>query len=343
MLEKPNIQDEQIVDCLCHAYGLDIAQIAFLPLGADRNTAVYRAVTDDGSPYFVKLRRDDFNEVTVIVPKLLHDQGVTQVILPIMAQSGALWVFLDEFHLTLYPFVTGKNGYEIPLTDDHWIELGQVLKGVHMAVLPPDLAARIPRERYSAHWRTIVKQFQRQVETMSFDDPVSAALADLLKAQEPTISTLVRRAERLGEVLQKQPPQFVLCHADIHAANLLIEADSTLHIVDWDTLILAPKERDLMFVAGAQFGDERAPEQEEAVFYQGYGQTEVDPVALAYYRYQRIVEDIATYSEEIFLTDPNNQDRAEGVRRVSNNFLPGATIDMAYRTEKSLPPELQGL
>ena len=343
MLEKPDIQDEQIIGCLRDAYGLHISEINFLPLGADRNTAVYRAVADDGSPYFVKLRRDDFNEVSVIIPKLLHDQGVRQVILPILAQSGSLWVLVDGFHLMIYPFVSGRNGYEIPLTDQHWIELGQVLKGLHTAALPPEIAARIPRETYSGQWRTIVKQFQRQVETMSFDDPVSAALADLLKAQEPTISTLVRRAERLGEVLQKQPPQFVLCHADIHAANLLIEADSTLHVVDWDTTILAPKERDLMFVAGAQFGDERTPEQEEEIFYEGYGQTEVNAVALAYYRYERIVEDIATYSEEIFLTDPSNQDRAEGVRRVGNNFLPGATIDMAYRTEKSLPPELQGL
>ena len=343
MLEQPAIQDAAITDCLRDQYELNITKLEFLPLGADRNTAVYRAVGDDGTNYFVKLRSGNFDEITVAIPKLLHDQGIKQVIAPIVTESGALWALLGDFQMALFPFVVGHNGYEIPLTDEHWIELGQVLKGLHTAALPPEIAARIPREPYSGQWRTIVKQFQAQVETTSFDDPVSAALADLLKAQEPTISTLVRRAERLGEVLQKQPPQFVLCHADIHAANLLIEADSTLHVVDWDTVILAPKERDLMFVAGAQFGDERTPEQEEDIFYKGYGQVKTNPVALAYYRYERIVEDIASYSEEIFLTDPNNQDRAVGVRRVSNNFLPGATIDMAYRTEKSLPPKLQGL
>jgi spectinomycin phosphotransferase len=343
MLEKPDISDEQIAGALRAAYGLDIAQIIFLPLGADRDTGVYRAVANDATPYFVKLRSGNFDEITVAIPKLLHDQGIRQVIAPILTQSGALWTRLENFQLTLFPFVVGQNGYEIPLTDDHWVEVGQVLKGLHTAPLPPDMAAHIPKETFSDHWREVVKQFQRQVAETTFDDPVSAALADLLQAQEATVSTLIRRAERLGEVLQKQPPPFVLCHADIHAANLLIEADGTLHVVDWDTIMLAPKERDLMFVAGGQYGDDRTPEQEETLFYEGYGQTEVNAIALAYYRYERIVEDFAAYSDEIFLTDPGNQDRAVGVRRVNSNFLPGATIDMAYQAEKLLPPELRGL
>ena len=52
MLEKPDIADEQIIACLRDAYGLNIRQIEFLPLGADRNTAVYRAVAEDGSGVF---------------------------------------------------------------------------------------------------------------------------------------------------------------------------------------------------------------------------------------------------------------------------------------------------
>ncbi|MEO8610976.1 MAG: phosphotransferase [Chloroflexota bacterium] len=343
MLEKPDIPDAKIIDALCEVYKLNIAEITFLPLGADRNTAVYRADAADGTPYFVKLRSGDFDEITVAIPKLLHDQSIKQVIAPVVTQSGALWTPLDNFQLTLFPFVVGRNAYEISLTDDHWIELGQVLKGLHTTALLPEIAARIPRETYSGQWRGIVKQFQAQVEETTFDDPISAALAALLKTQKPTIGRLVQRAQRLGEALQNDPPPFVPCHADIHAANLLIEDDGRLHVVDWDTIILAPKERDLMFVAGGQYGDERTPEQEETLFYEGYGQSEINAVALAYYRYERIVQDIAAYCEEIFLTDAASPDRAVGLRYVSSNFLPGATIDMAYRTELHLPKALQGL
>jgi spectinomycin phosphotransferase len=56
MLEKPDLQDDRIITCLNDEFGLHVAQLAFLPLGADRNTAVYRGLAEDGTPYFVKLR-----------------------------------------------------------------------------------------------------------------------------------------------------------------------------------------------------------------------------------------------------------------------------------------------
>ena len=40
MLEKPALTDECLRDCLVNAYGLTVAEITFLPLGADVNTAV---------------------------------------------------------------------------------------------------------------------------------------------------------------------------------------------------------------------------------------------------------------------------------------------------------------
>jgi len=103
MLEKPDLQDEKIIACLRDEYGLNVVQAAFLPLGADRNTAVYRVVTDNATPYFVKLRRGVFDETTVVVPKLLHDQGIMQIIAPLSTRSRQLWTRLGSFNLTLYP------------------------------------------------------------------------------------------------------------------------------------------------------------------------------------------------------------------------------------------------
>lgn len=54
MLESPDLQDKDIVDCLENEYELAITSIDFLPLGADLNTAVYRVSTADDS-YFLKL------------------------------------------------------------------------------------------------------------------------------------------------------------------------------------------------------------------------------------------------------------------------------------------------
>src|SRR5688500_14494438 len=105
MLEKPDIPDESIIACLRAEYGLPILRIAFLPIGGDLSTAVYRAVAQEETPYFCKLKRDVFDPVSVALPHFLGEQGISQIIPPLVTRSGELWAALDEFHLILYPFV----------------------------------------------------------------------------------------------------------------------------------------------------------------------------------------------------------------------------------------------
>jgi spectinomycin phosphotransferase len=47
--------------------------------------------------------------------------------------------------------------------------------------------------------------------------------------------------------------------------------DGFVYNVDWDHPNLAPKERDLMFIGGAQGFIGHAPQEEETLFYLGYG------------------------------------------------------------------------
>ena len=113
MLEKPDLLDDKIIACLQADYGLRVATIAFLPLGADLNTAVYRVTGDDGTSYFLKLRSGLFDETSVALPKFLSDQGIAQVIAPLATSTGQLWANLDAFKVILYPFIEGRNGYDV--------------------------------------------------------------------------------------------------------------------------------------------------------------------------------------------------------------------------------------
>src|SRR4051812_23338225 len=97
MLEKPDLPDQLLIDGLQRDYGLKIAQVDFLPLGNDLNTAVYRVLADDARPYFLKLRSCAFDEITVAIPRLLSDQGMAQVIAPITTITGQLWARLNKF------------------------------------------------------------------------------------------------------------------------------------------------------------------------------------------------------------------------------------------------------
>lgn len=341
MLEKPAIDDSRLMACIHSEYGLPITKLTFLPLGADINAAVYRAEDCDGASYFVKLRREVFDAIGVEVPKFLHDQGIAEIICPIESLLGALSAKLDLFNVVIYPFIDGKNGWEVALTETQWHSFGRAIHQIHNTALPAALAKRIPHENYSPHFRKRLRQFQANIESTTFAEPSAATLAELLTEKKSIVNHIIRRAEDLAAILQTQTREHVLCHTDIHMGNLLLGDNRKLYIVDWDQPILAPKEQDLMFIAGGVGGMQNTPEQEEAWFYAGYGQSAVNPIALAYYRYERIVQDFVEFCEQLLCSNEGGEDRLNSLHQFTSQFLPANVIDMAYRTEKMLPRKFQ--
>ena len=116
---------------------------------------------------------------------------------------------------------------------------------------------------------------------------------------------------------------------------MLITEKNNLYIVDWDAPLLAPKERDLMFIGGG-IDTIWKSERDEALFYEGYGKTEINIAALAYYRYERIIEDLVAYCEQLILTNEGGSDREQAYKRFTINFKPGRTIEIADKTVKLL-------
>lgn len=339
MLEKPDIPDQHIIARLKEAYGLETRQLAFLPLGADVNTAVYRVVAHDGTAYFLKLRKNTFDEINVAVPQFLADNGLREIIAPVKARSGKAWANFDPYAMILYPYIAGSNGYQTALTDRQWIAFGAALRTVHAAQLPAELASRIPRENYSAFWRDRVTAYLEQVESTTYTDPVAVKVAALMRDQRDVIQHLIRRAEQLARDLETRNLAFVLCHSDIHAGNLLIASDPTaqdsgLYIVDWDAPIFAPKERDLMFIGWSKvWGGAR----EAALFYEAYTHShqpaDFDQPALAYYRYERIIEDIAAFCDQLLASSAGGEDREQSLEYLTSNFLPGGEIELARHVD----------
>jgi spectinomycin phosphotransferase len=335
MLEKPDLKDEQLITCLQDEYDLSVAQVTFLPIGADFSTAVYRVVAEDGTPYFCKLRSGAFDDTSVVLPKYLSDHGIVQIIPPLATKTGQLWGNLGAFKTILYPFVEGHNGYEVDLDEHHWRDLGTALKKIHTVQVPPALLSRIRHETYGPRARETVKTFLARIERDVLDDPIALELAAFLRSKRTEVLDLVHRAEQLAQALQAHPPEWVVCHSDLHAGNILIETNGALYVVDWDEPILAPKERDLMYIGGSLLASGLAPQEEETLFYRTYGPTQIHPVALAYYRYERIIQDIAVYCEQLLLTDKGGEDRAQSLQYLKSNFLPQGTIEIAYQSDRT--------
>ena len=330
MLKKPDLQEDVILSRLQSAYGKFCTELTFLPLGADLGTAVYRVATDE-EVFFLKLRKG-FDELSVMVPLFLKSQGVEEIIPPIETKSKQGWADFGEYKMILYPFVEGKNGFDRDLTDIHKQRLGTALKKIHSTNIPQDIKKLTPQENFSPQGRKRVKSLQALVESKVFDDPIAANLAEFMKSKRGEITRLVQRTEQLASEIRSKPLELVLCHSDFHGGNILISDSGKLYIVDWDNPILAPKERDLMFIGGGIDGIWKT-EREEATFYSGYGKAKIDLPLLAYYRYERIIQDLVAYCEQLLLSNEGGADRKPAFKAFASNFKSGSTIDIARKTD----------
>ena len=339
MLEKPDLEEARIADWLLDQYGLRVIEAEFLPTGY-QNTAAYRVVAADETTYFLKLRRDVFVETSVTLPLFLRDLGLRQIIAAIATKSRQYWGYLDDFNVILYPFVAGQNAFQVALTEYQWFDFGASLKRIHTTRLPPGLDSHIQHETYSREWSEQVKLLLERAQNEKFCEPVAAQLAVFMTTRANEILHLVKKAEQLSLILQMRPPESVLCHSDIHAGNILCNTDGDVYIVDWDNPIMAPKERDLMFIGGGVGGIWNSA-QEESLFYRGYGKMEINTVALAYYRFERILQDLAPYAGQLLLTDVGSKDRMRTLQAIVSFFLPNGVVEMARKAEQNLPQELR--
>ncbi len=317
-----------IEDWLRDFYEIEAAKVERISVGADLDASIYKVQTSDKGSYFVKVVQRRSYDVPMAILELLQGAGVEQLIHPIKTKAGKSAHQVGDLTLIVYPFIQGEDGFSRFLNDEQWIALGKALRQVHEMKVPAALQAKIRRENFSPKWREAIRSFFNQ--DISVDDEIALKLWKFLKDNRALIQQLVDRSEELSLKVREKPLKFALCHSDIHGGNVLIEDKNALYIVDWDDPILAPKERDLMFIGGGVGNVWNRP-HEEKLFYQGYGQTEVDSDLLAYYRNERIVVDIVEYIQELLLKPAGSKGRTQLYHQFMDMFAPNGVVEIALK------------
>ena len=345
MLEKPNLPDEKLITCLRERYGIITNSVEFLPLGYDSYASVYRVDANGGNSYFLKAKQNAVQEQSLVVPYYLKKQGIGQVVAPLQTQTGVLWEKIDDFTLILCPLVEGEIAATVGMSDAKWQEFGTVLKNIHSTRLPNELAAKLPHESFVPKWGKGVKQLERRVENgEAKPDLFQQKLAAFWQQKRDEINHIVNRAETLGQLLQNRESEIVVCHADIHTFNIMLNPAGDLFIIDWDETLLALKERDLMFVVDASVGGISVSPEQEALFLEGYGSAEIDWVALAYYRYEWVVQEFGEFGALVFSRDDvGAETKEEAVHQFIGLFDSGNVIEAAYKAEEKLPTRLKSI
>ena len=239
---------------------------------------------------------------------------------------------VNGFALTLYLFIDGRIGGDVGMSEQQWVELGRTVKQIHMSQLPPDLEKVVPRETYVPPRRSVVTKLEEAIDGDVPADPLQRELRAFWNSRRDEIDRVVNRADALGRRLRDAAPPLVLCHADLHTRNVLLDGEEQFWVIDWDETVLAPKERDLMFFVGGIMRELLQPHHTE-YFFRGYGDAAIDPDALLYYRNAWAVQDIAADGERVFfLPDLSDSSRQDAVRMFELLFEPGNIVSIATAT-----------
>ncbi len=225
------------------------------------------------------------------------------------------------------------------MTNEQWKELGTIFKQIHQVIVPAEGFESLRKETFDpAEYVRWVREFETSLavaETQHAHSVGGSASQRALRfswvAHQSAIHTAVASLEKLAGVSQRRSRPYVICHADLHPANLIRDHAGHVFVIDWDDVMPAPKERDFIFV--------REPQAD--AFWEGYGQTEIDWTALTYYLWERVVQDVIECARDVFFKDDLGEESRADVVQLFDEILAGGSavsaIDAAYAAATHLP------
>ena len=260
MLTPPDgLSEASLVSALATHWRLSAASVAYLPVGfgshhwevADSAGARWFVTADElykksmclGESLeiaFERLRR----ALTAAID--LRNQGCPFVIAPVPADGGQVLVRAgDEFGVALYPFVDGVTYEWGELSSPaHRQALLEMVIAVHTA---PDAArVRAMTDDYSIPHRDELEMLLDPAAHGEVPErgPFTRPLAQLVVGNKQAIESLLARYDELCGQARRRPTRMVLTHGEPHPGNTMLTPDGW-RLIDWDTALFAPPERDL--------------------------------------------------------------------------------------------------
>lgn len=302
----------QIRDWVARDFGLDL-DLTPVHGGYDAAAVVHRGVDADGSRYAVKWSGGGSPAGLVVLDLL--GAGVVRT------AAGALWTVRDGRRLSVVRWVEGTPALD-GLDREHWIAYGRLLADLHRTPVEA-VSPWVPHEVYDPTPQ--VAAFDA-VDRLVTDRREPSRLTECWAEGRDRLHAV--RARALRPVGAERPP--VLCHADPHLGNLVVTGSARVELIDFDDAVLAPPERDLMFVLGGgvlAFAPV-TPEQREW-FFEGYGPHGVDADQLRYFRCVRALEDVAEPAGRVLDPTRGAAERDEALGHVEGALSPTGLVDQA--------------
>ncbi|WP_345430580.1 aminoglycoside phosphotransferase family protein [Actinoallomurus vinaceus] len=213
----------------------------------------------------------------------LRDEGrVDFVVAPLRAAGGETVRRLGpRYALSVFPFVDGVPGdFDQPRTAHERGAVLELLAELHRQAPP----ASVPVLDLELSMRGLLHSALNDAIRWA-SGPFTEPARTLLSTHAPAILRRVEEFDRLVEDVRRSDGAPVLTHGEPHPGNLL-QCESRYLLIDWDTVGLAPPERDLWSVA-------QSPEDLER-YAEATGHT-VNASALTLYPLRWDLEEVSSY------------------------------------------------
>ncbi len=213
---------------------------------------------------------------------LRHHEGLRFVVAPVPALGGVTVLPLGaKYTIAVFPFVDGTSGrFGEASSADERGRIVDMLAALHRCA---PVAAQVSRFPVGVPGRgaleTALSEAGRPWHGGPFSEPARALIAETAGGIRQALATFDQLAERARDL------GHVITHGEPHPGNVM-RAGGAMMLIDWDTVGLAPPERDLWMIIGDDGEETRR-------YTEATGRT-IDPAALALYRIRWALDDIST-------------------------------------------------
>jgi len=221
---------------------------------------------------------------------LRRTAGLGFVAAPVPALDGESLRPLGAGHaVAVYPFLTGSPGrWGEPLPGPELDELVAMLAALH-AVDPA--AVRLQRREAGVSWRDDLELALRELGRPWTGGPFTEPARELLAGAAGPVRRGLDALDRWARA-PAAAENLVITHGEPHPGNVIRPpADGRIMLIDWDTVALAPPERDLWMVATGT-GDELRR-------YTELTGRPVDAAALELYRLRWALDDLSCFVRDL--------------------------------------------
>ena len=257
----------------------------------------------------------------IVALSLRQDAGLDFVVAPMPRADGrVLSRIAPRYSVVVHPYldghITGRDGAFAQADDRHGVL--ELLTALHAAHAQPPRADdfAVP---LVAHLTEAMGDTAAPWEA----GPFGTRARDLLEAHAPAVTALLGAYAELAATVSARPDRMVVTHGEPNSANVL-RTPAGLVLVDWDSVLLAPPERDLWALTEA---DPSIP----AAYTAATGVV-IDDDALALYRLWYDLAEIAEYVSLFRGSHGDTADTAEAWRNLRHFLRPAERWpDQAWR------------